>query len=204
VLDLVDPELKRVALAIDPTPDDLRRCSGRPPAEREGVLVRRGLVRLCVAAAAGVPVGEVVVRWTEKGAPFLAAPLAGIHLSWAQRQHQFACALARVPIGIDIEIADGGEIPWNALHLDEQAALRQAPPATREWLFLRIWAAKEAYAKALGEGLGREPAGFAVRGIEADEALIDDPDMPERLDVRIAFAPDRDRVGVVAVALASS
>jgi 4'-phosphopantetheinyl transferase len=200
LLDLDCPRIRGAALAVVPTTDDLQRASSRPVTEREGVLVRRGLVRLCVAAATNRPVSDVVIGWTAGGAPMLRAPLAGLHLSWAQRRGQFACALAQAPIGIDIETADGGEIPWNALHPDEQAALREADPATRGRLFLRIWAAKEAYGKALGEGLRREPASFAVRAAEMETASIDDPVAPGR-EVRIAFAPIRDRASAGALAL---
>jgi 4'-phosphopantetheinyl transferase len=200
LLDLDCPQVRVAALAVVPTAGDLQRASSRPVQEREGVLVRRGLVRLCVAAATNRPVSEVAIGWAAGGAPILRAPLAGLYLSWAQRQGQFACALARAPIGVDIETADGGEIPWNALHPEEQAALRKADPAAREWLFLRIWAAKEAFGKALGEGLRREPASFAVRAAEMETASIDDPVAPGR-EVRIAFAPIRDTASVGALAL---
>jgi phosphopantetheinyl transferase len=201
LLDLNCTRIRDAALAVPPTADDLRRAATRPAREREGVLVRRGLVRLCVAAASGNPATEVAIDWTQMGAPSLRAPLAGLHLSWARRQDRFACALARLPVGIDIETADGGEIPWNTLHPDERAALRATDAASREWLFLRIWAAKEAYGKALGEGLAREPASFAVRLAGADAASIEDEKAPQGQHVHIAFAPACDRACAVALAL---
>jgi 4'-phosphopantetheinyl transferase len=201
LLNLDCPRIRDAALALPPAADDLRRASSRPAREREGVLVRRGLARLCVAAATDSPASEVAIDWTRKGAPSLRGPLAGLHLSWAQRQDRFACALARLPVGIDIETADGGEIPWNTLHPDERAALRATDAASREWLFLRIWAAKEAYGKALGEGLAREPTSFAVRLADADAASIEHEKARPGVHVRIAFAPARDRASAVALAL---
>ena len=200
LIDLTTPELRRAALAMPPTPDDLRRAASRPEPERESVLARRGLVRLCVAAALGADAARIAILWSPAGAPLLGEPFADYRLSWAQRERHFACALARTPVGIDIEIGDGGEIPLNVLHPREDEALRAAPSAERETLFLRVWAAKEAYVKALGEGLRRDPAEFAVI-LSKDEASasIEDPHEAQRNRARIAFAPIPH--GVAAVAL---
>ncbi|MFI4995937.1 MAG: 4'-phosphopantetheinyl transferase family protein [Hyphomicrobiales bacterium] len=201
LLDLNDRELRRLARALAPTPDDLSRAASRPPTEREDVLVRRGLVRLCVAAALEVRASEVIILWSPRGAPLLGPPFADYRVSWAQRAGRFACALSLQPIGVDIEIADGGEIPRKALHAQEIAVLRAAEPFAREALFLRIWAAKEAYAKALGEGLRRETSEFALH-LERDGAgFIEDSQAADRKRVRVAFAPIAGVAGVVAVAL---
>lgn len=204
LLDLDDQSLRRAALAVAPAAEDIARAASRPPAERESVLVRRGLVKLCVASALAVPRDAITIGWTQQGAPHLAPPFARYRLSWAQRRSQLACALALQPIGVDIEIADSGEIPWKALHPDEAAALRDAAPAERERLFLRIWAANEAYGKALGEGLRREPSGFAVRLGRGAADVIEDPAAPGRGEAQLAFAAAKGEDGVVAVVLVVS
>jgi phosphopantetheinyl transferase len=201
LLDLEDAKLRKAALALAPTPDDLSRAASRPPAEREDVLVRRGLARLCVATALEVRAAEVIILWSPLGAPLLGPPFADYRVSWAQRAGRFACALSLQPIGVDIETADGGEIPWKALHAQEIAVLRAAEPAAREAHFLRIWAAKEAYAKALGEGLRRETSEFALHLEQDGAGFIEDPQAADRKPVRVAFAPIAGVAGVVAVAL---
>jgi phosphopantetheinyl transferase len=203
LLNLADKELRRSALAIPPSEADLARAASRPAAEREDVLVRRGLVRLCVAAALGAAAAEIGFSWTAGGAPRLEPPFADLHLSWAQRKGRFACALGRTPIGVDIEIPDSGEIPWNVLHADEAALLRGAIISAREAVFLRIWAAKEAYAKALGEGFRREPSGFAVRVRDAS-GVIEDPARRGPGPTEIAFAPIADIEAIAAVAMLAS
>jgi phosphopantetheinyl transferase len=209
LLDLAKPELRRSALAIAPAMDDLARAASRPTREREDVLVRRGLTRLCVGAALGVPATRITVGWTAKGAPLLAPPHERFRLSFAQRGTRFACALALEPVGIDIEIADGGEIPWKVLHPSEIAVLGAAPARAREKLFLRIWAAKEAYAKALGEGFAREPSSFATRlapdgareaGARDAHGFIDDPAERGR-PIEISFSPTKEDDAVVALVL---
>jgi 4'-phosphopantetheinyl transferase len=212
LLDLTKAELRRAALALAPTPDDRKRAASRPPAERENVLVRRGLARLCIAATLGVPAAKVRVGRTAKGAPFLLPPFGLFRLSVAHRENRFACALAFHSIGIDIEIADGGENPWKVLHPDEAAMLREAPACEGERLFLQVWAAKEAYAKALGEGLAREPSGFAVRlpapsgpfreNVKASRAYgcIDDPARQGR-PIEVHFSPIGKDEGIAAMVL---
>jgi phosphopantetheinyl transferase len=207
VLDMQEPEPRRAALALAPTPDDLARVASRPPRERDDVLVRRGLARLCVAAALDVRPMRIAFGRTATGAPCLAAPFERYRVSFARRGNRFACALAGQPVGIDVEIADGGEIPWNLLHPHEAALLREAAEGEREGLFLRIWAAKEAYAKALGEGLRREPSSFTLRFASqpSDEAVkarafIEDP-AHEALAVEIGFSPLGLGRGVAAIAL---
>jgi|HubBroStandDraft_6_1064221.scaffolds.fasta_scaffold495418_2 4'-phosphopantetheinyl transferase len=201
LIDLADKGLRLAALALEPSPEDLARAASRPAAEREDVLVRRGLVRLCAASALGADPAELAILWSAQGAPRLGRPFDGHHLSWAQRSSRFACALALRPIGIDIEIADGGEIPWNMLHAQEAAALRAAAQGEREGLFLRIWAAKEAYAKALGVGFRREPTEFAVH-LEEGEGSVEDSQAAAPQSAAIVFAPVKDMAVVVAVALA--
>jgi 4'-phosphopantetheinyl transferase len=199
-LDLDDAELRRMALALAPTQNDLARAARRPPLEREAVLVRRGLVRLCVAAALDARAADISILWSEKGAPLLGPPFGEFRLSWAQRKNRFACALARQPIGVDVEIPDGGEIPWNALDASEAQTLRALGPAERDLQFLRIWAAKEAYGKALGEGLRREPSEFAVHFVNQGDAYISDRAAGVRSAARIVLATLADEA-VIAVAL---
>jgi phosphopantetheinyl transferase len=198
-LDTEEPALRKGALALTPTPEDLARAARRPSDEREAVLVRRGLVRLCVAAALDVPAADVAILWSQRGAPLL-APFGDHRLSWAQRGNRFACAMARQPIGVDVEISDGGEIPWNVLHADEVRALRATPPTERDTLFSRIWAAKEAYGKALGEGLRRESTEFSVSFLDPHEGFISDPASSRRDAARIFLKATKDSA-IIAVAL---
>jgi 4'-phosphopantetheinyl transferase len=200
VLNADHSELRAKALSLTPTAEDLARAARRPPAERETVVVRRGLVRLCVAEALDVPAAAVAILWSERGAPLLGPPFGDYRLSWAQRGNRLACGLARQPIGIDVEIPDGGEIPWNMLHADEVGALRAAEPAGRDALFLRIWAAKEAYGKALGEGLRRESTEFSVNLLEQGEGFIRDPAVSSGDAARVSLAAIGD-AAIVAVAL---
>ena len=72
------------------------------------------------------------------------------------------CAVARVEVGVDVEVVAGRRLPdWLAIaerffHADEVSALAS-------WVdFLRVWTLKEAVLKATGLGLATDPSTFSV------------------------------------------
>jgi phosphopantetheinyl transferase len=87
-------------------------------------------------------------------------------VSSASRERLALFGLSRQRIGVDVEIATvlepAIEPAWNILHDSEKAALAALPEAGRAQEFLRLWTAKEAYVKALGLGLRREPSEIAI------------------------------------------
>jgi 4'-phosphopantetheinyl transferase len=73
--------------------------------------------------------------------------------------HAFADS---VSVGIDVEklderISRGIDDYLAALAPEEHAALEQCPSASRPFQFVQCWVRKEAYLKAIGEGLRRSP-----------------------------------------------
>ncbi len=83
-------------------------------------------------------------------------------ISSASRGDIALFGLARDKIGVDIELPSSAEPAWNVLHEKEKAALRELPAELRAPEFLRLWTAKEAYLKALGLGLRREPSEICI------------------------------------------
>jgi phosphopantetheinyl transferase len=130
-----------------------------------------------VARALGVPAAAVAIERPKDHRPTIAEPKAsGLHLSAATRGRASAVAVARSPIGVDVELVDtAGEIPWNVLHEDESALLRRLQGGERAAAFARLWSLKEAYLKALGLGLSREPSSFAVAFAGPDTGRVSDP-----------------------------
>jgi 4'-phosphopantetheinyl transferase len=101
----------------------------------------------------------------EWGAPFLL--LDGGPSSWlislSSRENIALFGLSREKIGVDVEVLAAMAPAWNVLHESEQAALAELPEERQSEDFLHLWTAKEAYLKALGVGLRREPSEICIR-----------------------------------------
>jgi phosphopantetheinyl transferase len=160
------------ASSVEPTSRDLLEAPHGEPL-RSAFLARRGLTREIVAARLGVDVGDVLIGHRSSGAPLIVSPPTNLRISIAGRDDFCAIALASRAIGVDIEpIGPVAEPAWNILHESERSFLSKVEPTRRHEAFLRIWTAKEAYLKALGLGLAREPSEIAIlpRGGNAFEA----------------------------------
>lgn len=148
----------------------------RPGNLTERSHLRRETARQVIARQLGLPVKAVTIGHDGKGRPLLAGPDgAGLHLSLATRAGLVAVALARRPVGIDVERVDAAAAPLEVLHPEEAAMLRGLPESSRPLAFARLWAAKEAYVKALGTGFLRAPESFAVTLLAADSFAVTDP-----------------------------
>lgn len=130
-------------------------------ADLAGYALRRRLARALAAAASGMPAEQFAIRAKASGAPILAGEPFGI--SFSTRAPLSAVALAPTAIGIDIEqIIPAETIPWNMLRADETALLKALPHGAQGEAFARLWAAKEAYAKALGLGFRLAPESLVI------------------------------------------
>jgi phosphopantetheinyl transferase len=149
--------------------DDAGEGPVRMPAAMAGFRDRRTLLADLAGRALG---GPVAIRHREGFAPRL--PDDAVRVSCASREGLAAAAIARGPVGIDVEAVVAINPPYMVLHPDEARFLRALLPDKVPRGFARLWAVKEAYLKALRRGLSREPSTFSVT-LLADGARIDDP-----------------------------
>ncbi len=164
-----------------PNAADLADAGNREGEKLRLFLRRRTLLRVLVAQRLGLAPDAILIGYDARGAPVLRQrrlprarnrPQASrLFVSLSARGSLAAFALAEGPVGIDLEpLADPGPLSA-ALTPAEKAALAAAPEEVRPAMALRYWTAKEAYLKALGLGLLRDPArieiaaadGFTVR-----------------------------------------
>ncbi|KAA2235672.1 4-phosphopantetheinyl transferase family protein [Salinarimonas soli] len=177
--------------------EDTGKAAVRIPAAMVGPGDRRALLARLVERALG---GPVEIRHRQGFAPRL--PGDDVRVSCASRPGLSAAAIARAPVGIDVEAVDGGDVPFAVLHRDEARALAALPEPERAAAFARLWAVKEAYLKALRLGLSREPGGFRV-ALAADGAWIDDPERGEAWAQTRWFEGEGRRYAVALVVLPS-
>lgn len=155
--------------------DDLSRWDGRLPVALVGTVVgvegRRRAFRDFARRISGDP--AATIRHEDGRAPVL-LDHAHLLLSSASRDGFAAFAAAETPVGIDVERVDpAGDIPLGVLHPAERDALALADEGGRAVAFAAIWACKEAYLKALGTGLARDPATVRVALAPAGPTIHD-------------------------------
>jgi len=97
------------------------------------------------------------------GAPHGRPAVAGnsIHFSISYAASLILIALARVPIGVDVEARVAPRIAGELgplLHPREAAELHEQVGTEQAQAFTQAWTRKEAYLKGLGTGLARDPS----------------------------------------------
>ena len=175
VADLADPAGAWLD-GLAPTQQDLSDRAGPIAGARTWFLRRRALLRHLVARQLGCAASDVVIAHDGAGAPQVLHPAGGVFVSVAAPGSFAACAVARAPVGIDLE-GLGATLEPVALVLTpgERDALATLSPELASRRFLEIWTAKEAYLKASGLGLKRDPARVSVEVAGAAAFAIRDP-----------------------------
>ncbi|POR48053.1 4'-phosphopantetheinyl transferase family protein [Bosea psychrotolerans] len=156
-------------------------ATGASPANlAERSALRRETARTIIAAQLGLPVEAIAIGHDERGRPLLAQPVGtGLYLSLATRAGFVALALAPHPVGVDIERLEPlATPPLAVLHPQERTALLTLHELARPLAFAELWAAKEAYVKALGTGFARAPESFSVTLTAQGVFSISDPERP--------------------------
>lgn len=177
------------------SPDEIDRAQRfRFEANRNEFMVSRGTLRALLGHYVSVPPKELCFEYSEYGRPRLATGSSAQDLDF-NLSHGGGYALLGFArehkIGLDIEKIrwDFGtsEIAERFFSEAERSALRDLPSEQRHEAFFRCWTRKEAFIKALGEGLSHPLDQFDVSvapGVPA-ELLATRPDAQEALRWRI-------------------
>jgi 4'-phosphopantetheinyl transferase len=205
------PELTRLASLL--SADEQERASHfRFPKNRDEYVLCRGMLRTLLGFYAGIDPQQVCLQygphgkpeWAGSGSqrlPFNASHSDGLAICGFTEGHR---------IGVDVEKVRRdfatSEIAERFFSPAERDALSRVPEASRHYAFFRCWARKEAYIKALGEGLSHPLRQFDV-SIEPNDAriLAIRPDSSEvsRWQMKDLPLPE-EYVGAVAVELSSA
>ncbi|MER6141218.1 4'-phosphopantetheinyl transferase superfamily protein [Streptomyces sparsogenes] len=139
---------------------DRRRLRTLPrPAARARFLASRLLLKHLVAAVTDTLPAAVCLAYEPGGRPYVAHPgAAGLEVSLSHTGDLLVAAVSRYGrIGVDVEPAGRpmryADVGRRLCAPAEHAALAPLPEPERARALLRLWTLKEAYTKALGQGM---------------------------------------------------
>jgi 4'-phosphopantetheinyl transferase len=151
--------------------DDERARAGRFRFERDHrrFVVGRGVLRAILGRYLGAEPGRLQFRYGARGKPYLAGEFDGSPLRFSlAHSHRLAlCALTRDrEVGVDLEyvrpMPDAPQMVARFFSPHENAVWSELPASQKEQAFYACWTRKEAYIKALGDGLARPLDRFDV------------------------------------------
>ena len=142
--------------------------------DRRRFVVTRAWIRSVLGDYVGCEPASLVFRLSQFGKPSLDYPSA-TYFNVSHSQELAVCAVARQPVGIDIEhiqpIPDAMDIARHFFSPRETSSLSSFPPDELAEAFLRCWTRKEAFIKATGLGMSMAMDSFSV-SLDADRAEL--------------------------------
>lgn len=157
---LVQRELPPEAVAILGqwlTPDEQERASRFYfEQDRQRYIAGRGHLRQLLGQYLGMEPGRITFNYGPHGKPYL--PHIPLRFNLAHSHHLALLAFSwGRELGVDLEhirpLPDAHELVSRFFAPNEIQAWRQVTPAGQQAAFFAIWTAKEAYLKAVGQGL---------------------------------------------------
>jgi 4'-phosphopantetheinyl transferase len=135
--------------------------------DRRRYTVAHAAMRVLLAAYAGGGASALRFATTGRGKPVLATPAVPLHFNLSHSGDLALIAVtADAELGVDVEalrpIDEHDALASRFFAPDEARALSGVAPAQRDLAFLLGWTRKEAYVKAVGEGLHLPLDRFAV------------------------------------------
>ncbi len=153
--------------------------------DRQRFVAGRGLLRMILSSYVGVAPGDILFTYGSRGKPGLqpqvGRPAIQFNLAHSHGTAIYAMTQDRA-VGVDIESIQADfpveDVAKNVFSLAELAALQALPKILRMEAFFKCWTRKEAFVKALGDGLSCPLRDFDVSLAPGEPARL--------LDVRWA------------------
>lgn len=162
------------------SPDELRRAEGFYfERHRQAFAVARGLLRKILASYVGADPRDLNFAYSAHGKPSLSGELGDcdirFNLSHSHGLALYAIARGR-EVGVDIEYCRPrvafAEIAERFFSAREVETFRRLPEHLRREAFFNCWTRKEAFIKAVGEGLSFPLDAFDVSLVPGEPAAL--------------------------------
>jgi 4'-phosphopantetheinyl transferase len=162
---------------LDALLDDAERARGErfvQAVHRRRFRVGRAMLRRTLAAWTGMPAARITFEYEVNGKPAMRDGPA-FNVSHSEGTLLIGVAECGRRLGVDVEvlrpISDRLALATANFARDEVRALERVPPAEQDEAFLRIWTCKEAFIKAVGDGLAIPLHAFCVSPTRVENAL---------------------------------
>jgi 4'-phosphopantetheinyl transferase len=205
---LEPPALLDAHLAGYLSPDERGRADRFVfPRDRDRFIAGRAFLRLLLAQYLGAEPRGLRFRYGSNGKPGLADEGGDLQFNLAHSGPLAVCALARGrELGVDLEqirpIRDAEGVARSVFSPREMARFESLPETARQRAFYEAWTRKEAFLKALGDGLARPLDSFDVTfGPSEPPRLLQtlgDPDEARRFSLH-ALELEAGYVGAIAI-----
>jgi 4'-phosphopantetheinyl transferase len=177
--------------------------------DRRRFIVGRSALRILVGRYVGADPGQLRFRYEAHGKPYLSVDynLCGLRFNLAHSNELavYAFTLGR-EVGIDVEyirsLPDVEQIAARFFSAQEYVALRMFEESQRLEAFFNCWTRKEAYIKAIGDGLSHPLDQFQVSLFPKEPArLLNVEGSPEEVSrwCMTSFVPAPGYVGALVV-----
>jgi 4'-phosphopantetheinyl transferase len=149
--------MRRATAPLLSSEDRMAAMRLRDPTDQRASLAAHASARLMLGTAMGVAPSSVRIHRGEQGKPLLEG--SGLYFSLAHVRGAVAVALARRPVGIDIErkaaLPDLLAVAAIAFAPESREALNAVEGEARVEMFYRFWTLGEAFIKATGLGVSQ-------------------------------------------------
>ncbi|HZC36461.1 MAG TPA: 4'-phosphopantetheinyl transferase superfamily protein, partial [Chthoniobacterales bacterium] len=137
----------------------------RKEIDRDRYVVCRSTLRRILGTYTKCAPDRVEIAYGKHGKPFL--PGSDLHFNVSHADGESLIAVTRAgPVGVDLEpetrSLNVGEFAQTVCSRSERVEISALPSADKRIALLRIWVAKEAFLKSIGEGLSRSLSGLDV------------------------------------------
>lgn len=128
------------------------------PIHRQRFIAARSILRILLSRYLSRPPQDILFSYTPYGKPYLAENSTGLYFNLSHTQDYALYAISREEkIGVDIEHIKTDraieKIAARFFSAYENAQLNQITADKKEAAFFQLWTCKEAFIKAIGEGL---------------------------------------------------